>query len=204
MFTSEFGRTLTRLRLDPHEVARSTAAAGERVVGYVGNDIPVALILAAGALPVRLRAAADAATSRSEHFIETSFAPELRIIANQWLEGALDHLDAVIFSRSDDSGQRLYYYMCELQRRGLCVGPRPLLYDVATLERKASFEHTLESTRLLAAELACAGKQARAGTATRGAARGIAARPAGTPLAARAAGRQCRLGFRIRRRLRLA
>ena len=153
MFTSEFGRTLTRLRLDPHEVARNAAAAGERVVGYVGNDIPVALILAAGALPVRLRAAADAATSRSEHFVETSFAPELRIIANQWLEGALDHLDAVIFTRSDDSGQRLYYYMCELQRRGLCGGPRPLLYDVATLERKASFEHTLESTRLLAAEL---------------------------------------------------
>jgi hypothetical protein len=148
-----FAETITCLRQDPQEVARKAADAGERVVGYVGNDIPVALILAAGALPVRLRAKADAGTARIDHFVETSFAAELRVIANQWLEGSLDHLDAVIFARGDDSGQRLYYYLCELRRRGLCGGPTPLLYDVASLAREASFEHTLESTRLLAAEV---------------------------------------------------
>ena len=39
----------------------------------------------------------------------------------QWLQGDLDHLEAVVFARGDDSGQRLYYYLCELQRRGLCA-----------------------------------------------------------------------------------
>jgi hypothetical protein len=142
-----------RLRQDPQELARSAVLTGQRVVGYVGNDVPVALILASGALPVRLRGTADAATSGVDRFVESSFAPELRAIANQWLGGALDHLDSVVFARTDDSGQRLYYYLCELQRRGLCAGPRPLLYDIATLSRGSSFEHTLESTRALAGQL---------------------------------------------------
>ncbi len=151
--TPDFTQILRTLRSDPQHAARSRAAAGERVVGYVGNDVPVALILASGALPVRLRAGLPADASGVDRFVESSFAPELRSIANQWLQGAFDHLDAVIFARGDDSGQRLYYYLCELQRRGLCAGPRPLLYDVAGLPRGSSTEHTLESTRLLAEQL---------------------------------------------------
>jgi hypothetical protein len=149
----DFVESMVRLRQDPHAVARAAAQTGERVVGYVGEDIPVALILAAGALPVRLHGAPDAPTPRVDPLVESSFAPLLRAVAQQWMEGLLDHLDAVVFPRGDDSSQRLYYYMCELQRRGLCGGPRPLLFDVATLARKSSFEHTLESVRLLAASL---------------------------------------------------
>lgn len=149
----DFSLHLRALRDEPQSVARSLAASGERVVGYVGNDVPVALILAAGAIPVRLRGNPKATPSHALHFVESSFSPELRVIADQWLAGALDHLHSVIFARSDDSGQRLYYYLCELQRRGLCAGPRPLLFDVAGLARGASFEHTLESTRILASQL---------------------------------------------------
>jgi len=149
----DFSLYLRGLRDDPQSVARDAAASGERVVGYVGNDVPVALILASGAVPVRLRASPKVTSSRAEHFVESSFSPELRAVADQWLEGALDHLHSVVFARSDDSGQRLYYYLCELQRRGLCAGPRPLLFDAAALARGASFEHTLESTRILASQL---------------------------------------------------
>jgi len=149
----DFSQTLFRLRQDPQAAARSASAAGERVVGYVGNDVPVALLLAARALPVRLRGSNKADTTRADRFLESSFTPELRVIAEQWLQGGFDHLHAVVFARGDDSGQRLYYYLCELQRRGACAGPLPLLFDVASLPRDASFEHTLESTRLLAAQL---------------------------------------------------
>ena len=151
--TRDFPVHLRALRDEPQAVARSVAASGGRVVGYVGNDVPVALILAAGAVPVRLRGNPKAATTRAGQFVESSFSPELRVLADQWLEGALGHLHSVIFPRSDDSGQRLYYYLCELQRRGLCGGPRPLLFDVAGLARGASSAHTLESTRLLASQL---------------------------------------------------
>ena len=148
---------IERLRRNPQHVARAAAAGGERVIGYVGADVPAALVLAANALPVRLRAPADTGSSgAADRFVESSFAWSQRAIVEQWLQGTLDHLDAVIFSRSDDGGQRLYYYLCELQRRGVCAGPRPLLYDVASLARQTSFEHTLESTRLLAAQLGSA------------------------------------------------
>src|SRR5689334_2451978 len=111
-----FSSLVHRLRQDPQDAARSAARAGQRVVGYVGDAIPVALLLASGALPVRLRGTLGADTTGVDGFIESSFTPELRGIANQWLAGALDHLEAVVFARTDDSGQRLYYYLCELQR----------------------------------------------------------------------------------------
>ena len=101
----DFTRHLQRLRQDPQAVARAAAAAGQPVTGYVGSDAPVALILAGGALPVRLRATPGTPDPRIDDFVESSFAPELRAIAAQWLGGALDHLQAVVFSRSDDSGQ---------------------------------------------------------------------------------------------------
>ena len=53
LFSTAFEERIARLRQDPQQVAREAARAGERVVGYVGNDIPIALIIAAAALPVR-------------------------------------------------------------------------------------------------------------------------------------------------------
>jgi hypothetical protein len=149
----EFLPNVQRLLDDPLAVARAAAQAGSRVIGYVGNDIPVSLILAADALPVRLRGVAGRPAPRADQFLESAHLPEMRDIAEQWLGGALDFLDAVVFPRSDDSAQRIYYYLCELQRRGLCGGPRPLLYDVASIARPSSRDYTLESTRRLARDL---------------------------------------------------
>jgi hypothetical protein len=150
---TQFSVWLALLRENPYAAARDAASTGTRVVGYVGDGVPVSLILAAGALPLRLRGSPGSSHARADAFIESSFSAELAVIAEQWMAGALDFLDAVVFARSDDSGQRLYYYLSELQRRGLVRGPRPLLFDVATLPRDASLEHTMKSVRLLAAEL---------------------------------------------------
>jgi hypothetical protein len=144
---------MQRLLDDPLSGARAAARDGRRVIGYIGNDVPVALIVAADALPVRLRGIAGRATPRAAEFLESAHLPEMRDVVEQWLAGTLDFLDAVVFPRSDDSAQRVYYYLCELQRRRLCRGPRPLLYDVAGIARPTSGEYTLESTRRLAREL---------------------------------------------------
>lgn len=138
---------------DPLSAARDAARAGSRVIGYYGNDIPVALILAAGALPVRLRAAPRSQTPRADLYLESAHSPELRALVEQWLAGELEFIETVIFPRSDDSAQRVYYYLCELQRRGACAGPRPLLYDVAGIGRPVSVDYTRESTRRLARDL---------------------------------------------------
>jgi hypothetical protein len=144
---------LDRLLADPLHVARESAQGGKQVVGYVGDEIPVALILAAGAIPVAVRADVRAPTPRADEILESAFTPELRAIAERWLCGDLDFLAAVVFPRADDSAQRLYYYLCELQRRGRCGGPRPLLYDIAKIARPASAGHSRDATRRLAHEL---------------------------------------------------
>jgi len=129
------------------------ARPSTRVIGYVGNDVPVALILAANSLPLRLRGDLRVSTDRANQFVESAFSPEMRAIVEQWLAGELDFLHSVVFPRTDDSAQRVYYYLCELQRRRTCGGPRPLLYDVANIGRSSSEAYTRESTRRLAREL---------------------------------------------------
>ncbi|HEY5760230.1 MAG TPA: 2-hydroxyacyl-CoA dehydratase family protein [Steroidobacter sp.] len=124
-----------------------------RLVGYLGHDVPVELVLAAGALPIGLHGRADRPTPSADRYLESTFSPASRAVAEQWLNGELDDLEAVIFSRSDDSAQRLYYYLCELLRRGQCRGPKPLLYDIATCDRPSSLAYTVDSTRLLARQL---------------------------------------------------
>lgn len=144
---------LHTLIADPLHVARLAAHGGSRVVAYLGNDVPVALIAAAGAMPLRLRGVVGQETALADRYLESAYSPESRAVAEQWLRGEFDFIDAVVFPRTDDSAQRLYYYLCELQRRGLCAGPRPLLYDIANLARPMSAEYTRESTHRLAREL---------------------------------------------------
>jgi hypothetical protein len=140
------------MNMTSNSQSNATRPAG-RLIGYVGRDVPVELNLAAGATPLGVHGRADQITSRADRYLEPTFTASSRSIAEQWLTGELDHLEAVIFSRSDDSAQRLYYYLCELQRRELCAGPRPLLYDIAACTRESSLTHTITSTRQLANEL---------------------------------------------------
>jgi hypothetical protein len=144
---------IATLLADPLSAARSAADSGHRVIGYVGPDVPVELIIAAGAVPVRLSGKADTATAHADGFIERAFIPEIRSIAEQWVSGELDFIDSVVLPRSDDSAQRLYYYVCELQRRGSCRGPRPLIYDIAAVDRSSSAQHTIAATSELACEI---------------------------------------------------
>lgn len=147
---------------DALTLAAQRRAQGERSIGYVGYDIPVELILAASAHPIRLCEHLGTTTGRADVYVEATFSTTTRQVAQRWFAGELDGLDAVVFSRSDDSAQRLYYYLCELQRHGRCRGPRPLLFDIARIDRSSSRAHTVTSTQRLAAELGTESTQLRA------------------------------------------
>ncbi|HEY8539256.1 MAG TPA: 2-hydroxyacyl-CoA dehydratase family protein [Steroidobacteraceae bacterium] len=136
----------------PLEAARNENARGRRVIGYIGDDVPVELILAADALPLRL-IGTPRETPQADRYLESSFGPASRAILESWLCGELDFLDAIVFPRSNDTAQRLYYYVCELQRRKVHGGPRALIYDIARIDRETSRAYHLEATRRLASEL---------------------------------------------------
>lgn len=163
---NELSTIVNSLLADPLAPARARAQAGGRVVGLLGEDIPMELVRAAGAAGLQLAGLQvrdlmatgvtedGSETPHADRYLEASFPPSARQTVEAWLTGAFDFLDAVIFSRSNDSTQRLYYYLCELQRRGLAQGPRPLLYDLAKIPRASSQRHTQLATLRLARELA--------------------------------------------------
>jgi benzoyl-CoA reductase/2-hydroxyglutaryl-CoA dehydratase subunit BcrC/BadD/HgdB len=138
---------------DPLAAARHHAQQGGRVIGYLGAEIPVELILASGAFPLRLPGAAQSPTDAADQFLESSFMPDVRAIAEQYLQGAFDFMHSIILPRSNDSAQRLYYYLSELRTGQSARAPLPLIYDLAKIPRDASQAHSRLATLRLATEL---------------------------------------------------
>lgn len=134
-------------------------------IGFVGPDVSIDLLLASGRPFGHLPWNVAGATPYADQWLETSFPGWSRSILQQWHEGAFDGLHAVVFSRTDDASQRLYYYVRELQQRGLLQGPRALVSDLALVPRESSFEHSAASIAALAGELGVDDAALRAGVA---------------------------------------
>jgi hypothetical protein len=134
---------------DPLAQARAALAA----IGYVGFDLPEDLLAAFDGVALHLPWDADMATPRADAWLEPSFQPWAHSILEQWADGAFDFLARVIFSRGNDTAQRLYYYICELQRRGELGGPTPLILDLAYIPRTSSVDRSAETIEALAAAL---------------------------------------------------
>lgn len=123
------------------------------MIASVGPDIPQDLLEASGRYAGPLGWNVDREFPRAEAWMESKFPLWAKSILEDWAEGKFDHLEAVVFSRADDSAQRLYYYVCELQRRGLAKGPEAILFDVARIARATSAAKTVASVRALAERL---------------------------------------------------
>lgn len=128
--------------------------AAERPLAYVGFDIPLDLLLASGRPFCHLPWQRHRATPQADRWLETAFPGWARSIMEDWLNGAFDMFERVIFTRGDDASQRLYYYLCELQRRGLARGPKPCIFDVAMIRRATSVAHSEHALRTLMQDLA--------------------------------------------------
>ena len=123
------------------------------MIAIAGPDLPHEVLHAAGCHAGPLMFDPDRSAPRASQWLESKFAPWAPAVLECWLEGAYDHLDAVLFSRSDDTSQRFYYYACELQRRGQLGGPEPLIFDIARIPRAISRDRTIDQVRALAARL---------------------------------------------------
>ena len=96
---------------------------------------------------------AGASWTDADRWLEGGFPFWARSILESWHEGRFDELSAVVFSRSDDASQRLYYYVRELQGRGHLRGPAPRVFDCALIPRESSCAHTVAAVRELATGL---------------------------------------------------
>jgi hypothetical protein len=140
---------LDTLLADPLRDARRDGKA----LGYLGGDVPADLLLATGRPVAHLPWRLGEPTPRADAWLESSFPGWARSVIEDWAAGRFDCFAQVVFSRGNDVTQRLYYYVCELQRRGFIGGPLPLIFDVAYIERESSLRHTQAGLRRLASLL---------------------------------------------------
>jgi hypothetical protein len=141
------------------------AVAAGGALGYVGLDIPPDLLLAAprGSCHLPWRVTHD--TPRADAWLESSFPLYARSMLEDWADGRFDCFDQVVFTRGEDVSQRLYYYVCELQRCGKLAGPRPLIFDIARIDRLSSRRYTESALRQLAHQLQLSDELLSAGIA---------------------------------------
>jgi hypothetical protein len=123
------------------------------MIAYAGPNLPHDLFEATDSKVERLSWNIDRPMPAAERWLESKFAPWTRSVVQDWADGALDHLEAVVFSRADDSAQRLYYYLCELRRAGSIKGPEPLILDIAKIARDSSVARTEAALRKLGERL---------------------------------------------------
>jgi hypothetical protein len=126
-------------------ILRAPLAVAKGGIGFVGADLPVDLFAASGRSFGHLPWRAEGATAWADRWLESGFPGWTRSILEDWHGGRFDGLSQVVFSRSDDASQRLYYYVRELQQRGQLAGPVPLVFDIALLPRESSLAHTAQS-----------------------------------------------------------
>ena len=139
---------------DPLQVAMNS---GRPVVLYVSNNVPVELIHACGCFPLQLPTAPRADYGRADRYLEPNFDPMVRAALEQLLAGELDKASLLVLPRTIDAWQRLYYYLCELQRSFGESVPEPFLYDLQQLPTEASADYNAVSTELLAKRLQALG-----------------------------------------------
>ena len=146
-------KLVTKTLHAPLAAGRTHHQEGGTVIGYVGSEIPVELIIAAGAMPLQLSGLMPSESKLADEYLEDSFEPFVRVIIDQYLQGNLDFLRYIILPRSNDSAQRIYYYLCELRRSKGVNGPEPLIYDLAKIPRETSRSYSEQSTLRLAGEI---------------------------------------------------
>jgi len=140
------------------DIARSIKAQGGKVVGHVSTAVPVEVIMAAGMHPVMITGDCDAPTPLADEWMESMFDPMARAIFQSALAGELEFRDALIIPRTADSFMRLYLYLREIERQGICTRlPQIVSYDLLQSNGEHAARHNLAQLETLRALLASIG-----------------------------------------------
>ncbi len=142
------------------DAARQARRQGHKVVGYVGNTVPLELIVAAGCHPVRIAPLAGA-TPLADPYVESFSDPDMRLTFQGYCSGDYEVLDLLVIARSTESQHKLYLSLREARRTGIVsAGPELVLYDILHTQRASSQRYGLARTHELLQSLAALGARA--------------------------------------------
>ena len=146
-------RRLHAAYLDRFGEAKRAQQDGKRIVGYVGNTVPVELIIAADCYPLRV-APVYGGTASADGYVETFSDTDMRLIVDLFMAGELDFLSLLVIPRSTETYHKLYLALRELKRVGAtAAGPELLLYEILHTQKASSRDYGLARTRELAQRL---------------------------------------------------
>lgn len=128
-------RALQAAYSDRLHAARAAHAAGERVVGRIGNTVPVELILAAGFTPVLVAAESGRPAPTAAHYIDDVVSPQTHALFQAAVDGEYAFMDLLLFSRPYD---KAYYYLKDVYRLGRAPKLPPThMFDLMQSQRSA-------------------------------------------------------------------
>ncbi len=92
-------------------------AAGKKVIGEMGCDVPDELLIAAGMLPVRVYASPEKKLVETDKYLEYAFDPVVRSQFEKIVDGTYGRLfDHLAISNSTDVVIRIFLYLREIHR----------------------------------------------------------------------------------------
>lgn len=125
-------------------------AGGGRVVGSIGNGIPIEILLATGFMPVSIAPTPDRPTPDADPWVNPTYDPQLRVILDQVLSGELLFLELVVQVSQGIRDSFVYQAAKELlgQGKGTKIPP---LYHFSLLGHRhpAAYEYGLTQTLAL-------------------------------------------------------
>jgi len=134
---------------NPEANARAFKDAGGKVVAFLGATVPVEIIAAGGAYPLRLKGGSGD-TALADELMEPVRELYLRRIFNRLLAGALDWVDLIVVPRSSE-GLLQFYYLIDYARkfRGHTHMPKVVLLDLL----QTPFDYTIAYNKARLTEL---------------------------------------------------
>ncbi|UJW30231.1 2-hydroxyacyl-CoA dehydratase family protein [Saccharothrix sp. AJ9571] len=133
---------------DRNDAVAQRRADGRPVAGYVGADVPVELLTAAGMLPLRLTGSPDEDASAGRERLGGGLDAVACSVLTRLLEGAYGHLDVLVLSRDCEASLRLFYVLREIRRVEPSIALPPLhLVDVLHLPHHTTTRYVLAKVR---------------------------------------------------------
>lgn len=112
------------------------------VVGVVGEDVPVELLTASGAVPVRLHGRPETDRSLGDQYLGTGVDPWARALLSALLAGEWPGLSSIVVGRDSEASSRLFFALRELHRIGSAPGVPPVvLCDVLHLPHATTTQY---------------------------------------------------------------
>lgn len=119
--------------VDPVKVADSWRAAGGKVIGILGHDVPRELVVALKMLPIRvaplrLTRTGEPPPSAAPKSLTDELSPDTGLVLAAMLEGRLDWMDGLVIGRDSETYAKLFAVLRELARIGGRRNSPPIVF----------------------------------------------------------------------------